>query len=280
MGNQDSTAGTGTMPFSSHLNELRRRLGRSLVVLAVIFFVGWMGFGDELKEFFIRPHHQAVAALSSYDPPVEIPYKLQVLSPLEDIFYTLKVSALVAVLIGFPFLLYQMWAFIATGLLKPEKRALMRFLPWSVIFALIGISFGYLFMVPMILEFLYAIPNQDFVVPAYRLQDYFSLFLMFTAALALVFQLPIVMMGLGSMAMVSPKFFSKYRRHFILVAFVMGAMLTPPEPFSQLLMATPTILLYELGILLVVISSKSKSKSKPKSEPKSEDAAGAAEKDD
>lgn len=248
------------MPFSSHLNELRRRLGRSLLVLAVIFFIGWMGFGEVLQQFFMQPHLRAVQELAAYDPPILIPARLQLLSPLENIFYTLKVSALVAVLIGFPFLLYQMWAFIASGLVPPEKRALMRFLPWSVVFALIGICFGYFFMVPMILEFLYAIPNQDFVTPAYRLQDYFSLFLMFTAALALVFQLPIVMMGLGSLGLVTPKLFRKYRRHFILVAFVLGAMLTPPEPFSQLLMATPTILLYELGIILVAITSKSRAK--------------------
>ena len=263
MSEKDPAKEIGAMPFSAHLNELRRRLGKSLLVLAVIFLVGWMGFGDQLQEFFMRPHMRAVEALAAGDPPIVIPLQLQLLSPLENIFYTLKVSALVAVLIGFPFLLYQMWAFIATGLLKPEKRALMRFLPWSVIFAFIGICFGYFFMVPLILEFLYAIPNHEFVTPAYRLQDYFSLFLMFTAALALVFQLPIVMMGLGSLGIVTPQFFRRYRRHFILVAFVVGAVLTPPEPMSQILMAAPTILLYELGIMLVAISVKSKSKAKP-----------------
>ena len=262
MSKKDPVTEIGSMPFSAHLNELRRRLGRSLLVLTVIFMVGWMGFGEELQEFFMRPHLRAVAALAGYDPPILIPARLQLLSPLENVFYTLKVSALVAVLIGFPFLLYQMWAFIATGLLKPEKIALMRFLPWSVLFAFIGICFGYFFLVPLMLEFLYAIPNQEFVQPAYRLQDYFSLFLMFTAALALVFQLPIVMMGLGSLGLATPQFFRKYRRHFILAAFVGGAVLTPPEPVSQILMATPTVLLYELGILLVVFTGKPKAKKK------------------
>jgi sec-independent protein translocase protein TatC len=134
-----------------------------------------------------------------------------------------------------------------------------------------GIAFGYFFMVPMILEFLYAIPDPDLMVQAYRLQDYFSIFLMFTFALALIFQLPIVMLGVGSLGLVTPKFFRKYRRHFILVAFVVGAMLTPPEPFSQLLMATPTVLLYELGIILMTISHKSRSKAKSKAESKASD---------
>lgn len=265
MSKKDPADGMGTMPFSSHLDELRRRLFKSLLVLGVIFLVGWIGFGGTLEEFFMAPHHKAVDALAVYDPPVDVPRRLQLLSPLENVFYRLKVSALVAVLVGFPFLLYQMWSFIATGLLPPEKRAMMRFLPWSVVFALIGIAFGYFFMVPMILEFLYAIPDPELMEQAYRLQDYFSIFLMFTIALALIFQLPIVMMGVGSFGLVSPKFFRKYRRHFILIAFVVGAMLTPPEPFSQILMATPTILLYELGIILMTISARTKAKREKKS---------------
>lgn len=252
--------GTGSMPFSAHLEELRSRVGRSLLFLALLFLVGWMGFGDQLKAFFMAPHHQAVQALAEQDPPIAVPAKLQVLSPLEDVFYTIKVSALAAVLIGFPFLLHQLWSFIAAGLHLSEKKAAMRFLPWSVVFALMGIVFGYFFMVPLVLEFLYAMPDQDLVIPAYRLQDYFGLFLMFTAALALVFQLPILMMGLGALGLAQPSFFRKYRRHFILVAFVLSAMLTPPEPFSQVLMALPTILLYELGILLVTLRARGQKK--------------------
>ncbi|MDP7063127.1 MAG: twin-arginine translocase subunit TatC, partial [Planctomycetota bacterium] len=114
MSKKDTAAGMGNMPFSSHLDELRRRLFKSLLVLAVIFLVGWVGFGGTLESFFMAPHHEAVDALAAYDSPVEVPRKLQLLSPLENVFYRLKVSALVALLVGLPFLLYQMWAFIAT----------------------------------------------------------------------------------------------------------------------------------------------------------------------
>lgn len=248
------------MSFSGHLDELRKRLFLSLIVVGAVFMVGWMGFAPQLKVFFLHPHAQAADALAAYDPPVEIERRLQVLSPLEDVFFTLKVSLLVALLVGLPFLLYQTWAFIAEGLYKKEKKAVFRYLPFSMIFAFAGMIFGYTFMIPTILEFLYALSDPEMVIQAYRLQDYFSLFLMFTFALALIFQLPILMMGLGSLGLVDAKFFRKYRRHFILVAFVVGAMLTPPEPFSQLLMATPTILLYELGILLVVMGRRRKKK--------------------
>ena len=251
-----------TMSFSAHLEELRKRLFWSLLVLGGIFLVGWMGFAQELKLFFLHPHHQAAEALAAYDPPVVIDPRLQVLSPLEDVFYTLKVSLMAALLLGLPFLLYQTWSFIASGLYKKEKKAVFRFLPFSLMFAFVGMIFGYVFMIPTILEFLYNMSDPEMVIQAYRLQDYFSLFLMFTFALALIFQLPILMLGLGSVGLVDAKFFRRYRRHFILMAFVLGAMLTPPEPFSQILMALPTVLLYELGILLVTLSKRRKEASK------------------
>ncbi|MGB0954302.1 MAG: twin-arginine translocase subunit TatC [Planctomycetota bacterium] len=253
---------SGAMSFAGHLDELRKRLFLSLIVVGLVFMVGWMGFAPQLKAFFLAPHQIAAEALANHDPPVVIDTRLQVLSPLEDVFFTLKVSLLVALLVGLPFLLYQTWAFIAEGLYKKEKKAVFRYLPFSMLFAFAGMIFGYTFMIPTILEFLYALPDPELVIQNYRLQDYFSLFLMFTFALALIFQLPILMMGLGSLGLVDAKFFRKYRRHFILVAFVLGAMLTPPEPFSQLLMATPTILLYELGILLVVMAHKRQNKAK------------------
>lgn len=252
----------GSMSFSSHLDELRKRLFKCLLLVGIIFLVGWMGFAEQLKVFFLSPHHHAVEAVAQYDPPIDLDARLMVLSPLEDVFYTLKVCLLVSLLVGLPFLLWQIWAFIASGLYKNEKKVVMGFLPFSLAFAFAGMSFGYLFMIPTILEFLYAMSDPEMVIPAYRLQDYFSLFLMFTFALALIFQLPILMMGLGKVGLVSAKFFRKYRRHFILGAFILGAMLTPPEPFSQVLMAAPTVLLYELGIVLVSVQAKNKKKVK------------------
>ena len=250
----------GKMSFSGHLDELRKRLFLSLIVVGGVFMVGWMGFAPQLKSFFLHPHQRAAEALAAYDPPIEIEHRLQVLSPLEDVFFTLKVSLLVALLVGLPFLLYQTWSFIAEGLYRTEKKAVFRYLPFSLIFAFGGMIFGYTFMIPTILEFLYALSDPEMVIQAYRLQDYFSLFLMFTFALALIFQLPILMMGLGSLGLVDAKFFRKYRRHFILIAFIIGAMLTPPEPFSQLLMAAPTVLLYELGIVLNAMVQKRRKK--------------------
>ena len=239
------------MSLGGHLDELRKRLGYSLVVLFVLFLVFWAGFGNQLKELFMAPHLSAVEALKHHEPPVDVEAKLTLLSPLEDVFYTLKVCFLSSVLVSLPFLLFQLWRFISSGLYKNERLAVLKYVPFSLCFSVVGMAVGYLFIIPTILEFLYAMPNPDLVIPTYRLESYFSLFMLFTIALSLVFQL-----GLGATGLVTADFFAKYRRHFILGAFVIAAMFTPPEPVSQLMMATPTIVLFEVGILLMRFQKK------------------------
>jgi sec-independent protein translocase protein TatC len=244
------------MSLGGHLDELRKRLGYSLVLLFVLFIIFWAGLGDQLKELFMAPHLSAVEALKHHEPPVDVEARLTLLSPLEDVFYTLKVCFLSSVLVSLPFLLFQLWRFISSGLYKNEKLAVFKYVPFSLCFSVAGMAFGYLFIIPTILEFLYAMPNPNLVIPSYRLESYFSLFMLFTIALSLIFQLPVLMLGLGATGLVTAEFFAKYRRHFILGAFVLAAMFTPPEPVSQLMMAMPTILLFEVGLLLMRFQKK------------------------
>jgi len=246
------------MSLGGHLDELRKRMLSSLLFLGVLFFVFWLGFAEELKAIFMHPHLEAVDSLLGYEPPIVIDRRLVLHSPLEDVFYTLKVCFLSSVILSLPVLLYHVWGFISAGLYRKEKVAVLKYIPFSLLFAFSGIAFGYAFMIPTILEFLYAMPNSDLVLQAYRLEYYFSLFMMFTLALSLVFQLPILMLGICASGLVSPKVFIKYRKYFILFAFVLSAILTPPEPISQLLMALPTIMLFEIGILLVRVQKNIK----------------------
>jgi sec-independent protein translocase protein TatC len=117
-------------------------------------------------------------------------------------------------------------------------------------------SFGYLALIPLMLEYLYSMPDQAYFVQAYRLEYYFSLFLLLTVALAAIFQLPVLMMGLHAVGIGSVAVYSKYRRHFIVGAFIVAAVLTPPEPVSQVLMAVPTVLLFELGLLVLRVRER------------------------
>lgn len=246
------------MSFSEHLEELRRRLMRSVLVVAVLFGLGWFVFPAYLEAFFLKPHFWAVDRLAALDPPILFERRLMVLSALEQILYRAKVAILAALIVGFPYVLYQLWSFIASGLFKHERRAVMRFVPWSLVLAIVGMSFGYLVMVPFVLEYLYSVPDQAMFLQSYRLESYFSLFLLLTLSLAAIFQLPLIMLGLSAAGITNAAFYAKYRRHWIVLAFIFAGVVTPPEPVSQLLMAFPMLLLYEIGVLAIRTNERRK----------------------
>jgi Tat protein translocase TatC len=239
------------MTFGQHLEELRARLIRGLVAIAALFVVGWFGFNDQLQRVFLRPYQVAVRRTLARRPDMRINEGLSLFSPIEGVLFTMKVALIAALVVGLPYLLWQIWAFIAAGLYPAERKTVLRYVPFSLLLATAGVLFGYFFMIPLVLEYLFLMVDPDLFVQSYRLDYYFSFFLMLTLALALVFQLPLIMLGLSVTGLVRAATFRKYRKHFILGAFIVCAVLTPPDPFSQSLMAVPTILLYEAGILLV-----------------------------
>ncbi len=255
------------MTFAEHLEELRRRLIRGGLVIGVIFCLGWFVFPSQLEAFFLKPHLWAVDRLANFDPPIVIERRLAVLSPLEQIFYRVKVAMLTAALIGLPYALWQLWAFVGAGLFKHERKAVMRYVPWSLGLAFAGMIFGYLVMIPILLEYLYTMPNQELFVQSYQLESYFSLFLLFTFSLAAIFQMPIIMLGLHTAGIGSAQFYSKYRRHFIVIAFIFAGVVTPPDPISQSLLAFPMLALYEIGLLGIRYNDRRKRQAAAKQAP-------------
>ncbi len=247
------------MSFSEHLEELRKRMMHSAILIAVLFGLGWFAFPHQLEEFFLQPHFWAVDRLLERDPPIVFERRLMVLSAMEQIMYRAKVAILSALILGFPYMLHQVWSFIAAGLFKHERKAVMKFLPWSLSLGIAGMAFGYLILVPSMLEYLYSMPDQEMLVQAYQLESYYSLFLLLTLALAAIFQLPLIMLGLSVAGLTSAAFFRKYRRHWIVVAFIVAGVVTPsPDPVSQLLMAGPMLLLFEIGLLAIALSERRK----------------------
>lgn len=247
------------MSFSEHLEELRKRLMRSAILIAILFGLGWFAFPQYLEAFFMKPHFWAVDRLADRDPPILFERRLMVLSAMEQIMYRAKVAILSALIIGFPYMLHQVWSFIAAGLFKHERKAVMKFLPWSLSLGIAGMAFGYLILVPSMLEYLYSMPDQERFVQAYRLESYYSLFLLLTLALAAIFQLPLIMLGLSVAGLTSSAFFRKYRKHWIVLAFIIAGVVTPsPDPVSQLLMAGPMLLLFEIGLLAIVMTERRK----------------------
>ena len=160
----------------------------------------------------------------------------------------IKAAFIFALLLGAPWTIYQLWMFVATGLYPHERKYVRLCLPVSLVLFLVGALFGYYVLIPFGLYFLGGLGNPDYVTTMITLGDYFSLFMMLTFALGVVFQLPLVMIALTLIGVTTSRTYVSKRRYFILGAFVVGAILTPPDPVTQLLMAGPILVLFELGI--------------------------------
>jgi len=244
------------MPFSAHLEELRSRIFRSLLVIGAIFLGAWTLAMEPLTRVILRPHVRAVEALGAEAELLGLETKLHVLGVAEAIFFKLKLALLAALVLGLPYLLYQLWAFVAAGLYPRERRVVQRAVPFGMALGVAGVLFGYFLAIPMVIQFLYKELDPDTMTADIQLSTYLPVFLLLTVALAIVFQLPLILASLGRAGLVTAAGLRRRRRHFILVAFVFGAMFTPPDPYSQVLMAVPTVLLYEFGAFLVALQER------------------------
>ncbi len=164
-------------------------------------------------------------------------------------FLRMRVCFWLALFVTGPFILWELWGFIASGLYNNEKRMAYAYFPISLILFFGGVLFGYFVLIPYALYFLnldgLGLDGFEFRMGA----DYYLGFLKgLSLALGFVFQLPIVMVALSRMGLVDPKAYSKFRKHTLVAALIVGALLTPPDPITQLLMAGPVVLLYELGL--------------------------------
>jgi Tat protein translocase TatC len=175
-----------------------------------------------------------------------------VISYLEQFYTHLKVAIIFGLLLTFPFVLYEAWKFVGAGLYKSEQRYVLTFLPFSMVLFALGAFFGYAILIPVALTFLATWGGADIDL-AFTLGNYIGLFFTLTLVLGLVFQTPLVMVFLNRTGIVSVQGFRKSRRMAILIGFIASAFLTPPDPFSLLLMACPLVLLYEIGILVSVL---------------------------
>jgi Tat protein translocase TatC len=242
------------MTVGQHLEELRRRVLRSVLylagALALCFFLN-----DRILGFVLRQPYEVLRSLGHLDP------KLPVLSPTEMFLTWLKVGFVAALLVASPFIARELWGFVAAGLYPREKKWVRIFGPFSYLLFLGGVAFLYFLVLPTALRFLYSfgydiqIPgvpeNTAVLIPMPDLAKYVSFYITMSLIMGLVFQLPLVMLFLTATGILSPAFFSKYRRHFIVGAIVMLAIFTPTgDALTLLLVSLPVLLLYEGGILL------------------------------
>lgn len=191
----------------------------------------------------------ADAPIDLEEPLKRFKFKLQAglisVKPLQDFFTFMLAAALCGLGVAFPIVLHQVWRFIAAGLYARERRMVMSYLPASMGLFLGGMLFGFYVMVPYALYFLTGLANTTTLL---TVADYFRFLFMLTIALGFVFQLPVLMVALVRVGVTTPDLYIRYWRHVILGMFVVGAILTPPDPFTQAMMAAPMILLFVVGI--------------------------------
>ena len=172
-----------------------------------------------------------------------------VTSAFEFIMNDLKSCLLISLFVGGPYLLWQLWGFIGAGLYKQERKVVLSYFPLSVLLFFTGVTFGYFVLVPYGFYYLNGDMRPGMADAAFKLGEYFTYISSLCIALGVVFQLPIIQTALAKIGLVQPSTYATYRGHFAIASFVIAAMLTPPDPYTQSMMAGPMILLYELGII-------------------------------
>jgi sec-independent protein translocase protein TatC len=227
------------MSLLEHLEELRRRLIHSVVSLVVGFFVAY-GFHEKIYALMQAP---ITFALKKHN----LPTQLIIHNPVDGFNMYLKISFMVGCIVASPYVLYQLWLFISPGLYKNEKRYVMPFMAATITLFLAGAFFGYRWVFPGSLDFLFAYSHE--FRPLIEVNEYTDLFLTVILGLGVAFELPILVFFLSLFGIVSPRFLWKNFKFAILIIFIIAAIITPtPDPLTMCVFALPLLLLYTLSI--------------------------------
>lgn len=237
------------LPFTEHLRELRSRTIRAVVYLVVGFVVAW-NFHSELFEWLAEPFRVAMNTLEGTEHAPAISFR----GPIEPIVVYLKTSLLIGALAVIPLVLLEAWLFVAPGLYKDERRLALPFLLASMVFFLGGTAFcRYLVLDPTMTVLLkFGEANQAVVM----MQEYFSFASRLLFVFGALFELPVVVSFLAMIGVLTHRSLIKYWRYSVVLAFVIGAMFTPPDPLTQIMLAVPMVALYGLSIVLAYVISR------------------------
>lgn len=222
--------------FLSHLVELRNRLIRALLSIAVIFLC-LFPWAKDLYSLLAQP---LLSKLPSGGQMIATDVVGVFLVPM-------KVALMVAFLIALPYILYQVWAFVAPGLYAHEKRLALPLVASSVLLFFVGMAFAYFLVFPTVFGFMASIAPEG-VAWMTDIEKYFSFVMGTFVAFGVAFEVPVIVVVLVSAGLVELKTLKEWRPYVIVGAFVVGAIFTPPDVVSQLMLAVPLCLLYELGM--------------------------------
>jgi sec-independent protein translocase protein TatC len=234
------------IPFTAHLEELRKRLIICFIAIGVGFLLSF-GFKEEIFHILVLPLIHVMKKGETL-----------IFTGLPEAFFTyLKVAFLAGIMLASPVILYEFWMFVAPGLYKKERRMLAPVVLLSTLFFVGGSLFGYFVVFPWGFKFFLGFATET-IRPLPSMKEYFAFSAKLLLAFGLIFELPLVLTFLARLGIVSVAFLKKKRKYAYLLAFVVGAVLTPPDVITQVMMALPLILLYELSIIGARVFGKKK----------------------
>ena len=258
--NSDNDVENSSAPLIEHLIELRKRLMWSIGAFFIAFLICF-AYAQPLFNILVQPFKTAVSWAGINHREVELIYT----APQEFFFTQLKVAMFGAAVLSFPMVATQVYKFVAPGLYKSERGAFLPFLIASPVLFLIGAALVYFFFTPMVMWFFLGMEQSGSdtevkiqLLP--KVSEYLSLIMTLVFAFGLVFQLPVVTTLLARAGLATADGMAEKRKYAIVGAFVVAAVLTPPDPISQISLALPTILLYEIGIYCARIVERGRAK--------------------
>ena len=220
------------MNIVGHLSELRNRLLITGVCFIGFFILGFI-FIKDIYYFFEN----------------DIDFKLTVTSPGDIIWIYFTIAGIIAIVATLPVLSLQLWLFVKPGLTKPERRVSLSYIPAIFLLFVLGLVFGYLMFIKLILPFLLSL-NDGMFNELFTVEKYFRFLMRITIPFAILFEIPVILMFLTSLGVVTPKFLKKTRKYAYFILLIVGALVTPPDVVLQLAVAIPLFILYEISIYL------------------------------
>ncbi len=242
--NKNSENETGVeMSFLEHLEELRWRIIYSLLGIVVSAIVCWIFIDFLVDIILLKPARDSGASLQN-------------LKPFGQLFLYMQIAIIAGIVVSIPNIFYQLWRFIAPALKKNERKYISAIVIFSSICFLIGIAFAYFIMLPLTMKFAAQFGSTQ-IANQFAIDEYMSIIISVMLAAGLIFELPMLSFFLTKLGILTPNFMRKYRKHSIVIIMIAAAILTPgTDPVSQIILAVPLVLLYELSIFISKLSAK------------------------
>lgn len=250
------------MPFLEHLEELRWRLVKCAIAILLVGSVLWVFQEEIMERVFLSMRHADFITFKFFCENFgvcvdKINFEMQSMTVTGQFSYALLMSALGGVVVSFPFIFYQLWGFIKPGLKQTEKSVANGVIVYVSLLFFLGIAFGYFLLAPLCVQFFGNYQISEEIKNEFTVNSYLSTIMSTVFYSGLLFLLPVIAYLLTKIGLITPAFLSKYRKHAIVGVLVLSAIITPPDLISQIIVAIPITILYEIGIVVAKRAEKS-----------------------